>query len=194
LLIQYGKTFVLIDGGSKAPKSVLAAWLVTDEKGELIRQIRKLAGPMGLEPAIASFTSDKLAIAPYPVIHTSHNAYGYTIKANGKKIVWVPEFLKFPRWAKGANLMFAEAAAWNRPILFRGRVGGHASVEQVANGAKKYHVKRLVYAHIGRPTIRAIDEGKRPTFGEYGSEGDVYVITKKNISKRSACGSSKSES
>ena len=124
LLIQYGKTFVLIDGGSKAPKSVLAAWLVTDEKGELIRQIRKLAGPMGLEPAIASFTSDKLAIAPYPVIHTSHNAYGYTIKANGKKIVWVPEFLKFPRWAKGANLMFAEAAAWNRPILFprpRGR-------------------------------------------------------------------------
>lgn len=41
------------------------------------------------------------------------------------------------------------------------------------------------YAHIGRPTIRAIDSGKRAAFGEVGSEGgDVYVVTKKSISKR----------
>ena len=55
--------------------------------------------------------------------------------------------------------MFAEASAWNRQILFRGRVGGHASVEEVARDAQKYGVKRLVYAHIGRPTIRSLDAG-----------------------------------
>jgi hypothetical protein len=108
------------------------------------------------------------------------------IEANGKKIVWAPEFLKFPRWAKGADLMFAEAAAWNRPILFRGRVGGHASVEQVASEAQKYDVKRLIYAHIGRPTIKAIDSGKHAAFGQFGREGNLYVITRKRVSKRSA--------
>ena len=82
--------------------------------------------------------------------------------------------------------MFAEASAWNRQILFRGRVGGHASVEEVARDAQKYGVKRSVYAHIGRPTIRSLDAGKHATFGEFGREGDLYVITKRAISKRKA--------
>ncbi len=194
LLVQYGKTLVLIDGGGTAPKHKLAAWLVTDGEGELIREIRKLARPMGLKPEVTSYSAGGLSIEPHLVIHTSHDTYGYTIEACGKRILWAPEFLKFPGWAKEADLMFAEAAAWNRPILFRGRAGGHASVEQVASAAQKYHVKRLIYAHIGRPTIRAIDDGKRPAFGEFGSEGDVYVITKKSISKRSAHGNSKRES
>jgi len=29
-----------------------------------------------------------------------------------------PEFLEFPSWAAGADLMFAEAAGWARPIRF----------------------------------------------------------------------------
>jgi hypothetical protein len=186
LLIQHGKSIVLIDGGGTAPKHKFAAWLVTDEQGELIREIRKLSRPKGLEPAVTSYSSDDLYIKPHSVIHTSHETCGYTIEANGKKIVWAPEFLKFPRWAKGADLMFAEAAAWNRPILFRGRVGGHASVEQVASEAQKYVVKRLIYAHIGRPTIKAIDEGKHAVFGEFGREGDLYVITKRSILRRKA--------
>ena len=72
--------------------------------------------------------------------------------------------------------MFAEAAGWNRPILFRGGVGGHASVEQVASDALKYKIKRLVLAHIGRPTIKAMDAGELPVFGEFGADGTVFKI------------------
>jgi hypothetical protein len=139
---------------------------------------------MELDPAVASFSSEGLSIDPHSVIHTSHDAYGYTIQACGKKIVWAPEFLRFPKWARGADLMFAEAASWSRPILFRGRVGGHAPVAQVARDAVKYQIKRLVFAHIGRPTIKAIDAGKQASFGEFGKEGDLYLITKKTIIKR----------
>jgi hypothetical protein len=72
--------------------------------------------------------------------------------------------------------MFAEAAGWSRPILFRGGVGGHASVEQVSRDAVKYHIKRLIFAHIGRPTIKAIDAGRQPSFGEFGEDGTVYSL------------------
>ena len=72
--------------------------------------------------------------------------------------------------------MFAEGAGWKRPILFRGGVGGHASVEQVARASTKYKVKSLVFAHIGRPTIKAIDAGERSAFGEFGADGDVYSL------------------
>jgi ribonuclease BN (tRNA processing enzyme) len=61
---------------------------------------------------------------------------------------------------------------------------GHASVEQVASEAKKYNVKRLILAHIGRPTIKAMDCGKHADFGEFGSEGDLYLISNRTISKR----------
>lgn len=177
----------MIDGGpGTAPNGNLIAWLVTDARGELIREIRKLARPMGLEPSVVSYSSPALDIKPHAVVHTSHDTYGYTIKACGKKVVWAPEFLEFPTWAKGAHLMFAEAAAWARPILFRGGVGGHASVEQVANEAAKNKVKRLVFAHIGRPTIKAIDSGKRPAFGEFGKEGDLFIVRRIGILRRTA--------
>ena len=194
LLVQHGKMSLVIDGGGKVPKHELAVWLVTDEQGELIREIRKASQKIGLDPKVTTYSSGQLSIRPHSVVHTSHNTYGYTIEANGKKIVWAPEFLRFPRWAKAADLMFAEAAAWNRSIFFRGRVGGHASVEQVASSAQNYSIKRLVYAHIGRPTIRAIDSGKHAVFGEFGREGDIYVITAKGISKRRARRSSKRKS
>jgi hypothetical protein len=162
----------MIDGGPGAePKGELNAWLVTDEQGELIRELRKLARPRGLEPHVASYSSDALSIKPYRVVHTSHDTYGYVIRSCGKKIVWAPEFFVFPGWARNADVMFAEAAGWNRPILFRGGVGGHASVEQVARDAIKYRIKRLIFAHIGRPTIKALQSGKRPFFGEFGKDG-----------------------
>ena len=177
LLVECGTARVMIDGGPGAePKSKVAVWLVTDQRGELIREIRKLARPRGLEPVVSSYSSNSVCVTPHNVVHTSHDTCGYLIRFNRKKIVWAPEFLLFPSWAKGAHLMFAEAAGWNRPILFRGGVGGHASVEQVASDALKYKIKRLVLAHIGRPTIKAMDDGKLPLFGEFGKDGAIFKI------------------
>jgi hypothetical protein len=175
LLVEHGRSRVIIDGGLLA-KARITAWLVTDERSELIREIRKLAHAKGLEPHVTAYRSDDLIIEPRPVVHTSHPTFGYLIRCCDKKIVWAPEFLVFPSWAKGADLMFAEAAGWKRPILFRGGVGGHACVDQVISDALNYKVKQLVFAHIGRPTIKAIDAGQRPGFGEYGADGDIYSL------------------
>jgi len=90
--------------------------------------------------------------------------------------VWAPEFWTFPHWAAGCDLMFADAAGWARPIRFAGGVGGHAAALDVARFARRHGVRRLVLAHIGRPTIRAIDAGERPPFGEFGADGRRYVI------------------
>jgi hypothetical protein len=72
--------------------------------------------------------------------------------------------------------MFAEAAGWNRPIRFAKGVGGHSTTLEVARKAEQCGVRRLVFAHVGRPTIRAIDAGERPPFGEFGIEGRVYRL------------------
>jgi hypothetical protein len=37
-------------------------------------------------------------------------------------------------------------------------------------------VRRLVVARLGRPTIRAMDAGRTPSFGEFGTEGAIYVV------------------
>jgi len=42
-------------------------------------------------------------------------------------VVWAPEFWEYPRWAQACDLMFADAAGWDRPIRFVGNVGGHAA-------------------------------------------------------------------
>ena len=183
LLVECGSSRVMIDGGPGAtPKGKLSAWLVTDIHSELIAKIRKLARLKALQPEIRTFVSDRLVVQPRLVVHTSHSAYGYLMHIAGKKIVWAPEFLKFPHWAKDADLMFAEAAGWTRPILFRGGAGGHACVSQVARAAQKYRVRQLIFAHIGRPTIRAIESGERPVFGEFGSDGNLYRVNAKDRS------------
>lgn len=48
------------------------------------------------------------------------------------------------------TLLFAEAAAWDRPIRFPGGVG-HLPVLQIADQARHHSVRRLIIAHIGRP-------------------------------------------
>jgi hypothetical protein len=72
--------------------------------------------------------------------------------------------------------MFAEAAGWERPIRFAGRVGGHSPVLDVAREAQEHGVQRLIFAHIGRPTIRALDAGKLAPFGEFGTDGKTYRV------------------
>jgi hypothetical protein len=70
--------------------------------------------------------------------------------------------------------MFAEAAGWNRPIRFAGGVGGHLDVQTVARAAKREGVKRLVFAHIGRPTLKALDAGLESPFGDFARDGQIF--------------------
>ena len=177
LLIEYGRDRIMIDGGKSAePKGKLSAWLVSDAKSELAHDVRTRARARGLEPQVGKHRAGALVVAPMPVVHTSHPTYGYLIKFRGTKIVWAPEFLEFPGWARKADLMFADAASWDRPIRFARGAGGHACALNVATSAKAHGVKRLVFAHIGRPTIRAMNAGKKPPFGEFGEDKAVFLI------------------
>ena len=177
LLLEFVGNRIMLDGGPGAePHGTLDAWLVTDSRGELIREIRSLARKRGLEACVGSHSSVDFTLKPLSVVHTSHPSYGYLFQAHGRKVVWAPEFFRFPTWARDADLMFAEAASWNRRILFVNRAGGHSSVVDVAKDAGRCGVKRLVYAHIGRSTIRAMDAGHRPPWGEFGIEGHTYRL------------------
>ncbi len=167
----------MIDGGpGAAPQGMLEAWLVTDAHADLMREIRALAWPMRLEPEVEAFVHGDFRVSPHAVVHTSHPTFGYRIDINGFRVGWAPEFLEFPDWARGFDLLFADAAGWNRPIRFAGGTGGHASVLDVAEQARERGVRRLIFAHIGRPTIRAIDAGSEPPFGEFGHDGQVFML------------------
>jgi GNAT superfamily N-acetyltransferase len=167
----------MVDGGLGAsPSGEIDAWLVTDERAELISGIRRLALRRHCVPRVAPFGRGSLRIEPRPVVHTSHPTYGYLIVWEDKRVAWAPVFFRFPGWATGADLMFAEAAAWRHPIRFRGGVGGHLDILAVARSARGRGVRRLVFAHIGRPTIRAIDRGCTPPFGEFARDAQVFVI------------------
>ncbi len=175
-LVAHRGVRVMIDGGPGAePTGSIDAWLVTDERAELISSLRRLARQRGVEPRVWEVRKDGLRIRPKPVVHTNHPAFGYLIEWNRKRVVWAPEFYEFPRWARRANLMFAEAASWNRPIKFVGGVGGHLHVLAVAEEARQAGIKRLVFAHIGRPTIRALG-GERAPFGEFAHDGQRFVL------------------
>ena len=131
-------------------------WLVTDERAELIAKIRRTARQQfGVQRLLALPTWMMLRIDAEPVVHTSRTTYGYRIQLGESMAAWAPEFLEFPEWAAGAQVMFADAASWNRPIRFAKGVGGHAAALDVAEAAQAMNVARLVFAHVGRSTIRA---------------------------------------
>ncbi len=177
LLVSWTGHRVTLDGGGCAdPAPPLDAWLVSDERAELMPQIRCRAAELGMRAAVGSFRAGGVLIRPLPVRHTSHPSYGYLIETARQRAAWAPEFWTFPEWAAGVDLMFADAAGWDRPIRFAGGAGGHACVRDVAAAARRAGVRRLVFAHIGRPSIRAIDQGQRPAFGSWGSDGAEYRI------------------
>jgi hypothetical protein len=125
LLAEHGAARVTIDGGPGAePAGPVAAWLVTDEHAELIASLRRLAAARGLVPHVGSYAGVGLDVIPHPVVHTSHPTAGYLIAAAGRSVAWAPEFLEFPGWAAGSDLMFADAAGWARPIRFARGTGG----------------------------------------------------------------------
>ncbi len=179
LLVASRGVRVMLDGGPGAePPDRIDAWLVTDARAELIARIRRLARDRGLEVRVANFERGDLRVQCRPVVHTNHPTFGYLIVASHPPVraVWAPEFMEFPKWAGGSDLMFAEASGWNRPIRFAGGVGGHLDTLSVANEARRGRVRRLVFAHIGRPTIRAMDRGERVPFGEFARDGQVFVL------------------
>ena len=177
LLVSYRGTRVAFDGGPGAvPGGSVHAWLVCDERSELRTQIRRLARDRDLEPVITPFRRGGLSVEPQPVEHTSHPTVGYLVEAGRRRVAWAPEFWAFPDWAAGVDVLFADAAGWDRPIRFAGGVGGHAAALEVAHEASRREIGRLVFAHIGRPTIRAMDTGARPPFGEFGADGRSYRL------------------
>jgi Beta-lactamase superfamily domain len=188
LLVAHAGVRVIIDGGPGAiPRTRLDAWLVTDERSELITSIRRMAKQRGLIPYAGPFHRGDLHIVDRSVVHTNHPTCGYQIKGTGITVVWAPEFYEFPRWARGADLMFAEAAAWNRPIRFAGGVGGHLDVRATAQAAKRHGITRLVFAHIGRPTLRALDRGLKPSFGEFARDGQIFMCGAESVRPVRGC-------
>jgi len=182
LLVAQAGIRIVLDGGPGAvPPGRLDAWLVTDERSELMTAIRRMARARGLLPYAGPLRRRALRITASPVVHTSHPTCGYRIEAAGRTVVWAPEFYEFPAWARGADLMFAEAAAWDRPIRFAGGVGGHLDVLSVAQAAQRAGIGRLVFAHIGRPTIRALDRGLTPPFGEFAVDGQMFLMRSASI-------------
>jgi hypothetical protein len=178
LLARYRGHQVMFDGGPGAePAGPVAAWLVCDPRSELRRELTALAAAHGLVPQVAAISAGGLAVEPLPVTHTSHPAWGYLLRAGTARVAWAPEFWEFPAWAGGVDLLFAEAAGWDRPIRFAGGAGGHMAALQVAAQAKERQVGRLVLAHIGRPSLRAIDAGLPLPFGEWGVPGRSYQVT-----------------
>jgi hypothetical protein len=53
------------------------------------------------------------------------------------------------------------------------------AMQAVARAARRHRVKRLVFAHIGRPTLRALEAGLSPTFGEFATDRQVFVLARR---------------
>ena len=82
--------------------------------------------------------------------------------------------LELPPLGREGGSDVRRRAGWERPIRFAKGVGGHVAAVEMAHQARRRGVRRLVLAHIGRPTIRAMDAGERPPFGRFGVEGAVF--------------------
>jgi hypothetical protein len=135
------------------------------------RLLGELQGCTLRRPPRSASGKTALTAEPQPVVHTSHPSFGYVISNGRRRVAWAPEFWTFPDWAADVDLMF-----WSRRIRFAGGVGGHAAGPQIAEEARNHGVRRLVFAHIGLPTVRAIDAGERLPFGEVGAYRRRYRV------------------
>jgi hypothetical protein len=170
----------MIDGGPGAePPARLDAWLVTDERAELMAEIRRSAAARGLSPRAGSFLKRGLRIEARAVVHTNHRAYGYRIRAAGHTVVWAPEFYRFR--AVGAP---------NRPHVRGGlRVGSSDPVCRRGRGPRRRADHRGGGPAPGceaaglrphRPSDAASARARHhPAVREFATDGQVFVIRRK---------------
>ncbi|SEF60669.1 hypothetical protein SAMN04489712_101571 [Thermomonospora echinospora] len=171
LLVEYGHVRVGLDGGpgSEPPENV-DAWLVRDEDDPLQPGRVRLAAEEGMaRPVTGSFHQGTLHVEPLPVRCGERRMHGYRIAVGRRVAVWAPEFTEFPPWAEGADLVFADATAWDAGAE---GTGAPASVPTV----RWLGVRRLVFARLGEAAYGAVDSGRAPPFGEWGEEGRKYRI------------------
>jgi hypothetical protein len=98
LLVRYRRRRqVMLDGGLGAePTGTLAAWLVTDGRSELRRELRMLSAARGLHPSVGTVSIADLVIEPRPVAHTSHLTWGYLRRLPMASAARAPEIWAFP--------------------------------------------------------------------------------------------------
>ena len=183
LFVEHDGSKVLIDAGPDIKKEDLPAKpdviLITDEESWFAKDAKRLAEELGVEVVQDEYVSDGLRITPFPVEHTNHPVFGYRIEADGYKVIYAPEFWKFPaRQAKGADVAILEGSAWDRPIRFAGGVGGHAAILDTLNRAKAVGVKRIIFTHIGKPVEEAKDKWEEEGV-EIGEDGQKIRLIKK---------------
>jgi hypothetical protein len=175
LVVQKGNTRVLIDGPPSDLEGV-QAWLVTSS--EALPHVNRLMHKAGVQPYMGSLHVEGLDVEPHQVRLGAGSAFGYLIKTDGRRVVWAPRFSEFPRWARGADLMFADGGGWT-PEPF----GDHASVQEVSKQARKHGVRKLVFGHILAPTIRAMGKGLRPSYGDIGEPGNIYIARRATFAR-----------
>jgi hypothetical protein len=163
LLLEYGHVRAGFDGGpGSEPPENIHAWLVCDVHSGFQPERRRIAHESAMpEPVVAPYDHPPLRIEPMPL--TSF-VYGYRITAGHRVGVWTPVIEEFPAWATGADLMLADGT------------DGQMSLGDIAAEAKRLQIRRLVFARLGDAAVTAMDEGKRPPFGEWGEEGRAYRL------------------
>jgi hypothetical protein len=163
LLLEYGHVRVGFDGGpGSEPPENIHAWLVCDVHSGLQPELRRISHEAAMpEPVVAPYDHPPLHIEPMPLASL---VYGYRITTGHRIGVWASVIGEFPSWAAGADLMFADGT------------DGQVSLGDIAAEAKRLEIRRLVFARLGDAAVLAMDEGKRPRYGEWGEEGRAYRL------------------
>ena len=164
LLVCWASHRVMLDGGGSAdPGRPLDAWLVSDEHAELMPCVRRRAAELGVAPGRGCIQADAGVAAAGAVHLTSElrisdrddpaagrvgaGVLGVTpVGGRGRSHV---------RRCGGVEPADPVRPRRRRPRLCARRGGGAPHTAGV---------RRLVFAHVGRTSIRAIDRGERPPF------------------------------
>ena len=179
LLVAHRGVRVMIDGGPGAePPERLDAWLVTDERAELMAEIRRSAAARGLLPCAGSFRSS--------VAHR-----GQAGRPHQPRRLWLPHPSGRPHGHLGPGILSIPAVGApgrshvrgglcvesSDPVCRRGR--GPRRRVTIAEAARRWGVRRLVFAHVGRPTLWALAQGATPPFGEFAVDGQVFLVRRR---------------